>query len=81
MVSLRMKTLVLLGGNLLVVTEGRERYEFDSGSRVALMVRWLATQAARLSASKLSVTFDCAGSSVSAELRERERLDPDFSRG
>jgi len=41
------------------------------------MVLWVLTQAERLVAlDRVQVTFDCAGSTVSAEVRERERVDP-----
>jgi hypothetical protein len=45
--------------------------------RVALIVRWLIARRDKLNASeKMRVVFDCAGSSVRAEVREREQVDP-----
>jgi len=55
------------------VQDGRRKYELTG--RVETMVRWLARNEARITgASKLQVTFDCAGKTVSAEVRERERV-------
>lgn len=62
------------GGCVLIVQDGSCRYELNG--RVALMVRWLAVRAERLGAiNKVAVTFDCAGSRVSAEVKEREAVD------
>lgn len=58
----------------MVENDGR-RYELRG--RVAQMVHWLSTRADRLMESpKISITFDCAGQTVSAEIKERERVDP-----
>jgi len=61
------------------VLDGDRRYELRG--RVAGIVRWLAENEGRLTQpGKVQLVFDCAGSSVSAEVRERERVDPAFLR-
>jgi len=63
----------------VIVLDGEQRIELSS--RVAAMVRWLAEQTERVSVpDKIAVTFDCAGSKVSAEVREREPVDTAFLR-
>jgi hypothetical protein len=60
------------------VVDGNRTYMFRG--RLAAMVRWLAANAKRVSEpQKIQLAFDCAGSSVSAELKEREQVDPAFS--
>jgi hypothetical protein len=46
--------------------------------RVATIMRWLAANVERVTLpQKIQITFDCAGASVSAEVKERERVkDP-----
>lgn len=44
--------------------------------RVIKMIRWLLLRHDRIAVSdRLQITFDCAGSTVSAEVRERELVD------
>jgi len=48
--------------------------------RVAMIMRWLVANAERVTRpQKIQLTFDCAGSSVSAEVKERERVEPGHS--
>jgi len=55
--------------------------EYCVRGRIALIVRWLVARAERLMIpDRLAVTFDCAGSSVSAEVKEREAVDAAFLR-
>jgi hypothetical protein len=43
-------------------------------------MRWLVANAERVTRpQKIQLTFDCAGSSVSAEVKERERVEPGHS--
>lgn len=63
---------------MVLVQDGQQRYQLTG--RVAAMVRWLAARAERLMVpEKIAVTFDCAGSRVSAEVKEREKVDSAFS--
>jgi len=56
------------------VRDGRQTYELKG--RVETMVRWLARNEARITGpAKLQVTFDCAGKTVSAEVKRRERIE------
>jgi hypothetical protein len=49
----------------------------EVGERVFTMVRWLILRRERVAApEKVRIAFDCAGSTVSAEVKERERVDP-----
>jgi hypothetical protein len=57
-----------------LVIDGK-RIEVDK--RVATMVRWLLMRRERVAApERVRIAFDCAGSTVSAEVKERERVDP-----
>ncbi len=53
----------------------------DDGSRkkmagrVAALVLWLLRNERRVERDKIELTFHCAGPKITAELRERERLD------
>ena len=61
------------------VLDGDRRYELRG--RVAGIVRWLAENEGRLTQPRrVQVTFDCAGSSVSAEVKQREQVDAAFLR-
>ena len=52
-----------------------KRIEIDG--RVATLVRWLVARRGKVTApDKIQIAFNCAGSSVSAEVKERERVDP-----
>jgi hypothetical protein len=49
----------------------------EVGERVSTMVRWLILRRERVAApEKVRIAFDCAGSAVSAEVKERERVNP-----
>ena len=59
------------------VTDGHSSYEIDG--RVAVMVRWLAERAERLSGhQKVKIEFNCAGSRVkpvSTVIEDEETLE------
>lgn len=49
--------------------------DVELNGRVAVMVRWLAANAQRITRpDKVQVVFDCAGTTVSAAVTERERV-------
>ena len=57
------------------VQDGRRSYELRG--RVEALVRWVVQNEERITRpTKVQVTFDCAGKTVSAEVRERERVTP-----
>ncbi len=59
-----------------------QKFEFDEAcfnvsDRVMAMIQWLLLRHDRVTqAERLQLTFDCAGGRVSAEVKERETLDP-----
>lgn len=56
------------------VVDGKRIYHLEG--RVAVMVRWLALRAEKVKGpQKVQVVFDCAGSKVFAEVKEREAVD------
>jgi len=58
---------------MLQVIDGGTVYDVDG--RLAVIVRWLMEVGRRVVTSgKVQVTFDCGGSSVSVEVKERHQL-------
>jgi len=72
-----------MGARLIVqvvmVQEGKRSHKLEG--RLAMMVTWLVRRAERVTApDNIQVTFNCAGSRVSAEVKERESVDAAFLR-
>ena len=58
----------------MIVVRDNEQVRVDG--RIAQMIAWLLARCERVSASNnIAITFNCAGPNVSAEVKERERLD------